>query len=56
MSEEYTLPPSLLVDVICHTETCEVSEVTRRVDTFVGATVMCGPCGQVLTDVTEVTP
>lgn len=40
--------------VICHTDGCENFDILIEVVTYQGYTVICGPCGQPITDITPV--
>jgi hypothetical protein len=38
--------------VICHTENCENCDIAIEIVTYEDCIIVCGPCGQIITDIT----
>ena len=41
--------------VTCHTVNCENCDIAIEIVTYEGYTVVCGPCGNIITDVVVLT-
>jgi hypothetical protein len=46
-----TVPTFVTATVTCHTENCENCDIAIEVQMVEGGAVVCGPCGQIITDI-----